>query len=70
MGIWDSYQDALAVRGSSIRDAKANRERQFLARKMANSLSYHPALVNGVKQELAIINSDNLNQKTVCSWQK
>lgn len=67
MGIWDSYQDALAVRGSSIRDVKANRERQFLARKLASSLSYHPALVNGVEQELAIINSDNLNQKTVCT---
>lgn len=67
MGIWDSYQSRLAVRGSTKRDVRLNRERSFLDRKLPASLSYHNALVDGVEREVAIINSDNLNQKTICS---
>lgn len=67
MSVWDSYQARLDVRGSSVRDVKLNRERQYLNRKLSKSLSYHTAIVDGTEQELAIINSDNLNQKTVCT---
>lgn len=67
MNAWDSYQARLSVRGSSTRDVKMNREIQYLERKLRNSLSYHKAVVDGAEQELAIINSDNLNQKTVCT---
>ncbi len=67
MGIWDSYQSRLDVRGANVREVKANRKRQHLSQRIAKSLSYHPAIVDGAQQELAIINSDALNQKTVCT---
>ena len=67
MSVWSSYDSRLAVRGATKRDVILNREKEYLRRKLPASLSYHKATVNDVVQELAIINSDNLHQKTVCS---
>lgn len=67
MGVWDTYQARLSVRGSTKREAALNREKAYLSRKIPSSLSFHVVEMNGSKQNLAIINSDNLNQKTICS---
>lgn len=67
MGMWDSYQSRLASRGSSKRDVVLQREQDFLRRRLPDHLSYHTAVVDGQERELAIINSDNLEQKTICS---
>lgn len=67
MGVWDSYQSRLSARGSTKRDVVLKREKAYLSRKLPSSLSYHTVNMNGVEQSLAIINSDNLNQKTLCS---
>lgn len=67
MSVWSSYDSRLAVRGATKRDVILNREKDYLRRKLPASLSYHKTIVNDVEQELAIINSDHLHQKTVCS---
>ena len=67
MDVWNSYQSRLAARGGTVRDVRLNRERGFLGRKLPNHLSYHRVLMDGAERQVAIINSDNLNQKTVCS---
>ena len=67
MNAWRSYDSRLSVRGATKRDAILNREKAYLRRKLPTNLSYHEAIVNNVERELAIINSDNLHQKTVCS---
>jgi hypothetical protein len=41
------------------------RERRTLANKLPNSLSYKHLLFDGVEREMAVLDSDNLNQKTI-----
>jgi hypothetical protein len=53
--------------GSSIRDVRLRRERDYINRKLPSSLSYHTISVNGAEQQLAVINSDNLDMKTLCA---
>lgn len=65
MGVWDLYYSRLSVRGATKRDVVLRREQDYLRRKLPSHLSYHTAIVNDETRELAIINSDNLNQKTV-----
>ena len=67
MGVWDAYNARLSARGKNRREVTLNRERDYLARKLPDSLSYHTVLMNGQEQNLAVINSDNLDQKTLCS---
>lgn len=64
MNAWTAYQHR--VSGNS-RQAVLQHEQDWLARKLPSYLSYHIASVNGVEQELAIISTDNLEVKTVCS---
>ena len=67
MGAWNSYESRLSMRGSTKREAILSRTKEYFSRKLPASLSYHTVDINGLDQNLAIINSDNLNQKTLCS---
>lgn len=67
MNPWDIYQARLNANGENRRSATLQRERRFLDSKLPTSLSYHQVAINGVNQNLAVINSDNLNIKTLCS---
>jgi hypothetical protein len=67
VGAWDNYTNRLNAKGGSVRGARLQRERGYLNRKLPSSLSYHTAIVDGAERNLAIINSDNLNLKTVCA---
>lgn len=67
MNPWTTYQSRLDARGGSMRGAVLSREKRYLAGKLPNSLSYHSALIDGKERQLAIINSDNLDEKTLCS---
>lgn len=51
----------------SKREAVLARTRNHLLRSLPSSLSYHIAEVNDSEQRLAIISTDNLDVKTVCS---
>ena len=67
MSLWDAYFSRLNARDGDRRSAVLQREQRFLNAKLPASLSYHQAVINGEHRSLAIINSDNLNQKTLCT---
>lgn len=67
MNVWSAYQHRVSGGAVGERQAVLKREQDWLLRKLPSHLSYHIATVNGVEQELAIINSDDLTLKTICS---
>jgi len=68
MGVWDTYEMRSAARGRTARSASLNREVSYLRRKLPDNLSYNEHVpIDGVEQNVAIINSDNLNEKMIYS---
>lgn len=81
--VWELYQSRLKVRGESKRDAILKREKRTLLNKLPDSLSYHNVKIfdrdHGYNitdermlscahnQNVAIINSDNLDEKYIYS---
>jgi hypothetical protein len=64
---WSVYSSRIEAQGGNKRNAVLQRERRFLAANMPNSLSYHQLIINGEERGIAVINSDNLNTKTICT---
>lgn len=64
--VWESYASRL---GGNLNDRNGIlvHEKSVLRRKLPYSLSYHTANIDGEERQLAIINSDNLDIKTLCS---
>ena len=82
MGVWDTYTNRIETMGGTKHGASLVREARYLNRKLPDSLSYHSApifdaehgynitdeqLLTSVTQNVAIINSDNLNEKYIYS---
>lgn len=67
MSLWDTYRSRINAQGGSRRNAALQRESRLLNAKMSSSLSYHQVVINGEQRSLSVINSDNLNQKTLCT---
>ena len=67
MSVWDSYQARLSAKGDNLRDVRLRRADRYITEKLTSSLSYHTIDVSGEKQTLAVINSDNYDQKTLCT---
>lgn len=67
MSVWDVYQGRIEASGESKRKASFNREVRYLNNKLRSTLSYHLVDIDGVKREVAITDSDNLNEKTIYS---
>lgn len=67
MSVWDSYENRIAVSGRSKRESTLRRELHTLSMKTPDSLSYHSVNIDDSIQEVAITNSDNLNEKTIYS---
>ena len=67
MSLWNTYNARLNAHGGDKRAAILQREQRFLAAKMPNGLSYHQLIVDGVPRNMSVINSDNLNMKTLCT---
>lgn len=67
MSVWDIYEKRMEIRGVTKRDTKLSRERRYLTTKLPDSLSYFEITVDGIPQRAAIINSDNLDEKTILS---
>ncbi len=65
MGVWDAYTARLEVQGQSLREASLQRERSLINRKIKDSGSYHQVKLDGKETKVAIINSDNLDEKTI-----
>lgn len=67
MNMWDTYEARIRNSGSNQREVTLRREKHWLETRLKDSLSYHMATVDGVRREVAIINSDNLNEKLMYS---
>lgn len=83
MDAWSTYQNRIAAHGGSKHNAAYIREVRFIESKLPDNLSYHTvdiypseygfniesesALQHRISQNVAIINSDNLNEKVLYS---
>ena len=67
MSMWNNYTARMEARGLNQRAEHFNREVYFLSHRLNDSLSYHVAIVDGEERQVAIVNSDNLNEKTMFS---
>ena len=70
MSVWDTYKNRITSHGDTPRDVVINRELHMLGKKLPNTLSYHTVTINDVSQRVAIINSDNLDEKIIYSTTK
>lgn len=64
---WNIYKDRLDAHGASMREAVKKREIRFLNSRTPKSLSYFTAVIDGAEQDVSILSSDNLNEKTIIS---
>ena len=67
MGIWENYADRSEARGGTRRGAAKDRFYQYTHFRLPHNLSYQQALVDGNPMSVAVISSDNLNQKYIYS---
>lgn len=67
MGAWDTYESRIAARGGTKRGAALIRETRMIGDKLKDNLSYQTVTIDGITQDVSIINSDNLNEKTILS---
>lgn len=83
MSVWDTYGERLDVNGKTKRSATLKREVRRLNTKLPESLSYHTVTIfdsehgynitseemtrAAIEQNVAIINSDNLDEKYIYS---
>lgn len=67
MNPWDTYQARNALHGDNGRDRAKFALMSRLNRQIPSTLSYHNVDIDGEERNIVIINSDNLNQKTLCS---
>lgn len=77
MNVWDAYQSRTNARGKTKRATQLQREIRTLQDKVQDSLSYQSVTIydlehgynicdeHAIEQNVAIINSDNLNEKTI-----
>ena len=68
MNAWERYDSRMSAHGRTPREKAFISECNFIERKLPGSLSYHTAVINGEDRELAIINTDNLDTKTLCTF--
>jgi len=67
MSVWDMYEKRMTARGLTKRETALQREKHALLTMTPDGLFYHQAIVDGIDQPVEVIDSDNLNEKTICS---
>ena len=67
MDTWETYALRLGDLGGTARRSSLLQEQDMLTHMIKASLSYHSVLIDGEPQKVAIINSDNLNEKKIFS---
>jgi len=63
----DEYRRRIESRGRTKREASLIREKRMLNLRVPENLSYHTVTIDDVSQDVAIVNSDNLNEKYIYS---
>ena len=67
MSEWDIYESRINARGKTKREAVLNRELRLINKRLPDNLSYKTVQVDDLLQDIAVINSDNFNEKTIFS---
>lgn len=67
MSVWSSYENRIASHGTSKREAALKRELHMLENELEDTLSYHTVGIEDIYYKVGIVNSDNLNEKTIYS---
>ena len=67
MSAWDLYESRIGVRGGNKRNAIKRREVHNILSHLPDNMSYTDVTIDGIAQTVAIINSDNLDEKTILS---
>lgn len=67
MNPWDTYQARSTLHGTTGRDRAKYNLLNRLTHQIPSTLSYHNVDIDGEERNIVIINSDNHNQKTLCS---
>lgn len=67
MGVWDTYKSRAEAHGETKRITAYNREVRMLQQKTKDNLSFQAVTIDDEEQNVSIINSDNLNEKTIIS---
>lgn len=65
MNYWDCYQSRMAAKGEDRRGSALRRGSRLMENRMRNSLSFHQVVINGEARGVSVINSDNLDIKTL-----
>lgn len=68
MGVWDRYNSRSNVHGKTRREAALRQGRRWLNSYLPASPSSHRVIVNDEETEAIILDSDNLNIKTICMY--
>ena len=67
MSAWNEYQNRMDVRGGSKRNAISRREVHNIYSHLPDNMSYTDVTIDDIEQTVAIINSDNLDEKIILS---
>lgn len=67
MSAWDLYESRIGVRGGNKRNAIKRREVHNILSNLPDNMSYTDVTIDGIEQTVAIINADNLDEKTILS---
>ena len=67
MGAWDVYEDRVNAAGTTRRGAQLRREQHHLTTSLQHQLSYQSVLIDDEYQNVAVIDTDNLDTKFIYS---
>jgi hypothetical protein len=67
VGVWDIYDSRVTAKGSTKRGATIKREKRYIYEHLVDNPSYHECIVDGVDRVCGIIDTDNLDKKTIIS---
>ena len=65
MNAWDRYKDRIEVRGGTKRNVILKREQRYIEKMIADNLSYNTVCINGLEQNVAIIDTDIFTEKFI-----
>lgn len=67
MNPWGVYNSRMNATGATRRTSELQRATRSMGSGMKSSLAFQNMIINGEPRGVSVIDSDNLNQKTICS---
>lgn len=67
MSVWDKYSSRIEISGTTRRDETKKNAQRRLKNRNKESLSFQNVTIDDIERQATIIDSDNLNEKTILS---